>query len=213
MSDFFYKTIRFIGTPIFWSSSKPVVIGLENIPATGSFLLASNHTSPYDIALLIRHVPRLLDFVSSVEVFRNPIVARFYGSMNAFPLDRSKPDAPTVRTILNRLERARPVVIFPEGRFRRAEHSVVHTRTIRPGIGRIATIAKVPIIPTILINSSTYSRPTSWFPLFKTRYAVAFGPPIPSDLPSEEIEAALIESLVSLYNTASAQLPAHCRVL
>ncbi|MBS0197017.1 MAG: 1-acyl-sn-glycerol-3-phosphate acyltransferase [Planctomycetes bacterium] len=213
MSDVFYRAIRFIGTHIFWASSRPVVFGLEHIPREGPCLIASNHTSPYDVALLIRHVPRLLDFVSIVEVFRNPLLGWFYGSMNAFPLDRHKPDAPTVRTILSRLRRGRVVVMFPEGGFRRGEASVVHTRKMKSGIGRIVNMANIPIVPAVVINSSVYSKPVSWLPLFRARYALAFAPPIAPDLPPEQIESRIVESIVNLYTLASGKLPEHARVL
>ncbi|MFA6043857.1 MAG: lysophospholipid acyltransferase family protein, partial [Phycisphaerales bacterium] len=147
MSDLFYKAVRLIGTPAFWVSATPVVIGTSHMPSHGRCLLAATHQSPYDVPLLIRHTTRLLDFVSITEVFRNPLVAWFYGSLNAFPLDRSRPDSGAVRTILDRLERGRAVAMFPEGGFRRGTDSVVHSRRIRPGIGRIAHMTGAPVIP------------------------------------------------------------------
>lgn len=213
MSDMFYRVIRFIGTHIFWVSSRPVVLGLEHLPPSGACVIASNHTSPYDVALLIRHLPRLLDFVSIVEVFRNPFLGWFYGNMNAFPLDRRKPDAPTVRTILGRLERGRIVVMFPEGGFRRGEASVVRSRAMRPGLGRIVNMAAVPVVPAVLINTCVYSRPGSWLPLFRTRYAIALGPAISPGMTPEEIEAAVVDSMVRLYTEAVAMLPEDSRRL
>jgi 1-acyl-sn-glycerol-3-phosphate acyltransferase len=213
MSDVFYRAIRLIGSHIFWASGRPIVRGLEHIPSTGGVLIASNHTSAYDVALLIRHVPRLVDFVSITEVFKNPFLAWFYGSMNAFPLDRHKPDAPTVRTILRRLERGRLVAMFPEGGFRRGEASVLRTRKIRPGIGRVASIANVPLVPAVVVNSSAYSRRAAWLPLRRTRYAIAFGQQIAPGLPAEEIERRLVEAMVSLYEEVTADLPESCRVL
>lgn len=213
MSELFYKTVRAIGRPIFWCNSRYIALGVENIPTSGACLIASNHTSPYDIALMVRHCPRPVDFVSIVEVFKNPFLAWFYGGMNAFPLDRNKPDSPAVRIILDRLARGRIVVMFPEGGFRRGEASVVHSGKIKSGIGRIASIAKVPIIPAMIINSSVYSRPVAWFPLFRTRYAVAYGAPISPELPPEEIEAAIVGAMKRLHEQTSAMLPEHCRVL
>jgi len=163
--------------------------------------------------LLIRHVPRLLDFVSTVEVFSTPLLGWFYGNMNAFPLDRQKPDAPTVRKILSRLKRGRAIVMFPEGGFRRGKASVVYSRTIRPGVGRIVKIAKIPVIPAVLVNTAAYSKPLAWLPFFHTRYAIAFGPPISPNLTPEEIDKALVEAIVALYEQIAPKLPEKCRVL
>jgi 1-acyl-sn-glycerol-3-phosphate acyltransferase len=203
MSDAFYRAVRSIGATAFWVSSAPTVIGIEHVPTTGPCLIAATHQSPYDIPLLIRHTPRLLDFVSIVEVFRNPLVAWFYGSLNAFPLDRSRPDAKTVRIIVDRLQRSRAVTIFPEGGFRKGSDSVVHTRRIRSGSGRIARMAAAPIIPCVIINSQLYSRPISWLPLRRTRYGIIYGAPIAPTLDADVIEASLVDAFVALHTELS----------
>lgn len=213
MSDAFYKTVRALGKHAFVVSGRPVILGLEHVPRSGGCLIVSNHTSAYDVALLIANIPRPLDFVSIVEVFRKPLLGWFYGNMNAFPLDRHKPDAPTLRTIIRRLELGRAVAMFPEGGFRRGDASVIRTQRLRPGVGRIVGIAKVPVIPAVIINSVVYSRPISWLPLRRTRYALALGPPIAPDLPPEEVEAAIVQAFMSLYEQAAAQLPEGCRNL
>jgi len=208
MSDAFYRAVRFLGTPPFSMTSAPVVIGVEHVPRTGRCLIAATHQSPYDIPILIRHTPRLLDFVSIVEVFRNPLVAWFYGSLNAFPLDRSRPDAKTVRVIVDRLRRSRAVTIFPEGGFRKGTDSVVHTRRIRPGSGRIARLAGAAIVPCVIINSQAYSRPVSWLPLRRTRYGLIYGAPIEPTFEPEVIEAKLIDAFVSLHADLSERMGA-----
>src|SRR5438045_3002539 len=112
MGDAFYRFVVLTGRMPFWISSRPVVLHAERARRAGPFILAANHTSPYDVPLLMRHTPRRLDFVSIIEVFRNPLVAWFYSHMNAFPVDRSRRDPATVRIILDRLARGRVVAMF-----------------------------------------------------------------------------------------------------
>jgi 1-acyl-sn-glycerol-3-phosphate acyltransferase len=211
MGDLFYKAVRAVGSHAFWVSSSPVVLGRENIPREGRCILACNHTSPYDIAILIRHVPRLVDFVSVTEVFRNPVMGWFYGALNAFPLDRSRPDARTVRTILKRLEHGRLVGMFPEAGLRRGEASVVHSGRIRAGIGKIAVLSGAAVVPAIIVNSGAYARPGAWLPHRRTRYGVMFGGAIPADLEPPEIEGRLVEAMVRMYGELAARLPEGCR--
>ena len=176
-----------------------MVIGAEHTRRDGPFILAATHQSPYDIPLLMRHCARPLDFVSIVEVFKNPFVAWFYGSMNAFPLDRSRRDPATVRVILDRLSKGRAVAMFPEGGFRRGADSVVHSRRIKPGIGRLAQLAGVPVIPCVIVNSIAYSRVISWLPIGRTKYAIAFAAPLlPTDDPAA-LEVRLIDAFVDLH--------------
>ena len=188
-----------MGAPAFWVSGAPTVVDAAHVPSAGGCLIAATHESPYDIALLIRHTERPIDFVSIVEVFRNPVVAWLYGSLNAFPLDRARPDAATVRIILDRLRSGRAVGIFPEGGFRPGLESVVHTRRIRPGIGRLARLAGVPVVPCVIINSRAYARPSSWAPLRRTRYGVIYGEPIDHALDTAAIEERLIDAFVTLH--------------
>lgn len=207
MGDGFYNFLWYAGYHAFWASSSPVVINADVTRRRGAYLLASNHTSPYDIPLLMRHTARNLDFVSIVEVFRRPIVGWFYGSMNAFPLDRSKPDSPTVRIIIDRLARGRVVTMFPEGGFRRGEQAVTHGGQIRPGIGRIAQLADVPILPVVVVDSGLYAQPIHWLPIRRTRYGIAYGEPLTlrADLSkteaAQEIEERLRTAFVDLYQS------------
>lgn len=201
MSDFFYRVVRLVGTPAFWVSSTPVVIGVGRVPAAGRCLIAATHQSAYDVPLLIRHTPRMLDFVSIVEVFRNPLVGWLYGSLNAFPLDRGRPDSSAVRVIIDRLERDRAVAMFPEGGFRTGADSVVCSRRIRPGVGRLAHLTGAPVVPCVVINSLAYGRAASWLPLKRTRYGVMYGEPIDPVLEPGEIEARLVDALVAMHAT------------
>jgi 1-acyl-sn-glycerol-3-phosphate acyltransferase len=213
MSDGFYRLVKFVGRGAFWCSSRPLVLGGEGalagvVPASGPCLLACTHTSPYDIPLLIRHVPRPLDFVSTTEVFASPLVGRFYGALNAFPLDRSRPDPRTVRVLLERLKRGRCVAIFPEGRFCKGEKSVVYTRQIKRGLGRISQLAGAPVVPVVIVNSGAYGRFGAWLPLFRTRYALAYGAPInpAAHAGAEAVEGAVVDAMVGLHALARARL-------
>lgn len=199
MSDAFYNLVWTVCAPAFIVSGRPTILGIEHTRRAGAFILAVNHQSAYDVPLLMLHVRRKIDFVSIVEVFQKPLVGWFYGSLNAFPLDRGKPDAPTVRVILDRLARGRVVGMFPEGRFRTGGASMVYTRQIKPGIGRIAQLAGVPIVPCAIIGSAQYKKIASWLPLRSARYGIAFGQAISPDADDGAIEAELCEAVASLH--------------
>lgn len=197
MSDAFYKLICAVGRPVFWLSSSPTILHADRVPRQGAFILAPNHLSPYDVPCLMAATPRMLDFVSIVEVFANPLVGWFYGRMNAFPLDRNRADPKTVRIILNRLNNGRAVAMFPEGRIRSPEQTVLRGASFNQSILRLAAMAGVPIVPCAILGTGNYSRPAAWMPLRRTRYAVGFGQPImvePGDGPG-----ALADAWPTLY--------------
>ena len=210
MSDLAYYVVWQIGVTAFWTSSSPTVLHKGRLRRKGAYILAPTHFSPYDVACLIALSPRNLDWVSIVEVFRNPLVALFYGSMNAFPLDRSRPDSPTVRVILDRLKRGRAVAMFPEGGIRTWENSVLNGGNFKPGVARIAQLADVAVIPCVILGTGVYSRFTSWLPLRRVRYGVIFGEPlvVRKDLEKHEATKKFMEDLRQAYLDLNVELRA-----
>jgi 1-acyl-sn-glycerol-3-phosphate acyltransferase len=212
VSDVFYDVIRFVGRHVFWVSSRPLVLHAERLRRPGPFIVAANHQSPFDVALLIRHASRHLDFVSITEVFANPFVAWFYGSMNAFPLDRAKRDSLAVRTIIERLKKGRAIAMFPEGRLTRLEDSVVSGGRMRPGIGRIAQITGAPVIPVAIVDSHVYGRASAWLPIRRMRYGMLVGEPLVARTDLEKTESARVledglkAALMRLYAELSAAM-------
>jgi len=178
VSDWFYRLVRFVGTPAFFVSASPVVLHLDRVRREGGYLLASNHFSPYDVALLIRHTPRLLDFVTIVEMYKIPWVRRFFTHMNTVALDRGRVDTVTTRRILEKLKRGRVVAMFPEGRLQDESGSVLSGGKIRTGVFGLAQKADVPIIPCVILGTRAYSRFVHWLPLRRTFYALNYGEPM-----------------------------------
>lgn len=178
MSEAFYKTIRLVGSAVFRVASRPLILHPERAARSGAFLLAANHESPFDAALLIAATPRVIYWLSIVELFRHPFTRWFLSSMLAAPLDRSRVDTTTVRVIARHLRRGRVVGLFPEGGVRTGEASVLAGGSIKDGVSRIAELARVPVLPCVVLGGSRFHRWTNWLPLFRTRWAVAYGEPI-----------------------------------
>jgi 1-acyl-sn-glycerol-3-phosphate acyltransferase len=208
MSDPFYYLVRYLGLPAFRTSSRPTVLHADRLNRPGALLIAPNHLSPYDIPCLMASTRHPLDFVSIVEIFQNPLLARFLRGMNAFPLDRRRVDAAATRQILDRLARGRKVVIFPEGRIRRPDESLLTGADFNPSVLRLARLASTPILPAVILATGAYARPTAWLPFRQTRYAIAFGHPL--DVPQTEDEpttqAQSLTELRHAYNTLYTEL-------
>jgi 1-acyl-sn-glycerol-3-phosphate acyltransferase len=193
MGDTFYTFVTTVGRLPFWVSSRPTVLHADGVPRDGAFVLASTHLSWADVPLLMRSTPRRLDFMSVVEMFAKPGVGWFFGHMNTFFLDRRRPDAATVRVILDRLSRGRVVAMFPEGRIAKGAKSVLVDGAIKPGVGTIARLAGAPIVPVVVWNAEAYERVGGWMPLRRTRYGVIFGEPI-HVTDASEAELQLVQS-------------------
>jgi 1-acyl-sn-glycerol-3-phosphate acyltransferase len=212
VKDWFYYLVYFLGSQPLLLTSSPVVLHRDRARHKGAYLLAATHFSPYDVACLIKQTPRVLDFVSIVEAFRNPLAAWFLSKMGAFPLDRWKPDSPTVRTVLERLRRGRVVALFPEGHIRTEETSVLVGGSLKSGVARIAKMAGVPIIPCVIVGTRAYHRPAAWVPLRRVRYGVIYGEPMTvTEDPVGPEKAAFEERLRQTYQELFAELKATMR--
>ena len=211
MSDLAYSIVWHVCHPAIWVSSRPIVLNRDRVDVPGAYILAANHLSPYDVPCLMAVSKRNLDWVSTVEAFSNPLVALLYGSVNVFPLDRSRVDAPTVRIILDRLKRGRVVAMFPEGHIREeGRDSVTHGGPFKPGVARIAQLADAPVVPTVILGTKGFSRVMSWAPIRGLRYGVNFGKPLRArrDLDKAEAVKQLLAEMKQAYVDLYAELKA-----
>jgi 1-acyl-sn-glycerol-3-phosphate acyltransferase len=208
MSDAFYTLVRSMGLPVFALSSRASVLHSERLKAKGPLIIAPNHLSPYDIPCLMASTSRVLDFVAMKELFRHPCGTRFFGRMNAIPLDRGRADPMATRTILERLARGRVVVIFPEGGIRTPRTSMLAGGPFDASVLRLARLAGVPVMGCVILGTGSYARASAWLPLRRTRYAVGFAPPVWVMREGDE-EAACADAVARLragYQTLCAEL-------
>ena len=175
MSELFYRTVRTIGRAVFFLASTPRVLHAERASRRGAYLLAANHACAYDAPLLIVANPRMIHWLSIVELYRHPLSRWFLNAFGVLPLDRSKVDTVTVRQIVRLLKTGRIVGIFPEGGVRHDEDSVLHSGSIESGICKLAQLAGVPVLPCVVLGAEKFRHWTSWLPGARTRWAVAFG--------------------------------------
>jgi 1-acyl-sn-glycerol-3-phosphate acyltransferase len=178
MSELFYRLVRMVGTTIFQYASSPRILHAERAGLEGAYLLAANHTCAYDAPLLIAATPRIIHWVSIVELFRNPLSRWFLKTFGALPLDRSKADSATVRKVTRLLAAGEVVGIFPEGGMRHDEESVLEAGAINDGVCKLAQLANVPVLPCVVLGGEKFRRWTNWLPGARTRWVVAFGEPI-----------------------------------
>jgi len=140
--DWMYHLLRVTCGPVYWVSTRPVVLHHGRIPRSGGFLLASNHTSFYDTSCLMYvSQPRFLDFITTTEVMARPILGFIGRNMNTIPLDRGRVNGGAVRKVVERLKEGRVVCLFPEAKLAPEEDSVIHGGPHRAGLGPAAADA------------------------------------------------------------------------
>lgn len=94
-----------------------VCFGKENIPKEKRrLIIACNHISFADPAVIISHFPYSIHFIAKSELFENPVTAFFVRNLNAFPVRRGFSDRSAVKYACDILKDGKILGIFPEGR-------------------------------------------------------------------------------------------------
>ncbi len=138
----FWNTVNEIILHTHFSSIE--LLGAENVPKTGSFLLVSNHCSRWD-GLLVQH---LIGRRANYMVSPNELIGAQGGAIRAVGAFPADPRYNIMEHMRNQIEKGEPVVIFPEG-------TVYYDGTTHPfkkGAARIvlscgAEGIDIPIIP------------------------------------------------------------------
>lgn len=143
--------------PLLRLLGRPRIEGLENIPADGPAILASNHLAVVDSLYLPLMVPRRITFLAKSEYFTTPgIKGRFnkffYSASGQVPIDRKGGEAAqaALRTASRVLEEGNLLGLYPEGT-RSPDGRLYKGKT---GIARMALECGVPVIPVAMIGTN-----------------------------------------------------------
>ncbi len=134
-----------------WFGLKFKFFGTENIPTTGGAIIASNHISYLDFALIgTPAVPkkRYIRFMAKKEIFDNKIAGPLMRGMGHISVDRDKGSTSLVAA-MRALRAGELVGIFPEATISLSWE----VKEIKSGAIRLAQGAGVPVIPVALWGS------------------------------------------------------------
>jgi acyl carrier protein len=178
-----------------------VVRGLENLPASGPYVMAANHTSYLDGAVLIAALEwRNYAFVAKRELMNNFITRTVVKGIGArfverFDVQRSAEHADE---LVDAARNGVSLIVFPEGTLRR------HTGLMpfRAGAFQAAAQAGIPVLPVSLRGVRSVLRDETWYPR-RAPIAVTFGSPVHPD--GDDWNATL-----RLRDRVRAQILKHC---
>ncbi len=185
---------RALGIPL-------AVRGLENIPASGPFVLAANHTSYLDGAVLLAALGwRNYAFVAKRELAGNALTRIFLTGIGVefverFDVAKSAGDA---GELAGAAKRGVSLIIFPEGTLSRQTGLM----PFRTGAFQVAAQAGIPVVPAALRGLRSVLRDGRWYPR-RAPVAVTFGAPVAPE--GEDWAAA-----VRLRDRVRADILRHC---
>ncbi|MDR0446093.1 MAG: 1-acyl-sn-glycerol-3-phosphate acyltransferase [Oscillospiraceae bacterium] len=134
------------------------VKGLQNIPQTGGFIVAAEHSSNFDPFLIMYVFGREhhIHMLTKIEAFRTPIIGSILRGVGMICVDRSINDLAAIRKSLEYLKNGEKLGIFPEGRRIREGESA----EAKLGAVRLADRTNTPILPVYIPKNKRIFRRT-----------------------------------------------------
>jgi acyl-[acyl-carrier-protein]-phospholipid O-acyltransferase/long-chain-fatty-acid--[acyl-carrier-protein] ligase len=173
--------------------------GMEHLPQKGGALLAPNHVSMVDAALLIASTERPIRFLMFKDIYEHPFIKPFARILGVIPISgqqRPREMIHSLRTATQALKDGEIVCIFPEGQMTRIGQML----PFRRGMERIVKGLDVPIIPVYLggVWGSVFSFERGRFLWKMPRripypVTVLFGERLPATTSAQEVRHAVQE--------------------
>jgi 1-acyl-sn-glycerol-3-phosphate acyltransferase len=175
-----YLIARFILRPLFLIAFRPTVNGRENVPATGPFIIASNHLSFIDSMAIPLMAPRRVGYLAKAEYFTGSGVGgwftrAWFTALGALPVERQ-----THRAAQEALDTAMTVLragggfgIYPEGT-RSRDGRLARGKT---GVAWLALTADCPVVPVGITGTDRIQPVGARWPRLH-RFTVTFGEPL-----------------------------------
>jgi 1-acyl-sn-glycerol-3-phosphate acyltransferase len=169
------------------------VHGSEHVPRTGGAVMVLNHIGYFDFAyagLAARPAGRMVRFMAKQEVFDHKVSGPLMRGMRHIPVDREA-GANSFRAAVAALKAGEIVGVFPEATISRS----FELKEFKAGATRMASTAKVPLLPTVLWGSHRVWTKDHPKRLGRTRVPITIAVGEPIDPPRGADAAAATDEL------------------
>ena len=175
-----YLIARFILRPLFLLAFRPTVRGRENVPATGAFIIASNHLSFIDSMAIPLMAPRRVGYLAKAEYFTGTgisgwVTRTLFTALGALPVERETHRAAqaALDTAMSVLRTGGGFGIYPEGT-RSRDGRLARGKT---GVAWLALTADCPVVPVAVAGTDRIQPIGASWPR-PHRFSVTFGEPL-----------------------------------
>lgn len=205
-SRIFYSVMRtlVVGLTVLYTRTR--VVGKQNIPRTGAFVLAPVHRSNIDTPLAAAVTRRRMRFMGKDSLWKVRPIGWVVSALGAFPVTRGTADREALKRCVAVLESGEPLVLFPEG----TRQSGPTVQPLFDGAAYVAVKAGVPIIP-VGIGGSEAVMPKHAKMIYPRKCVLVVGEPITAQMDAEgrvprsavkDVTARLAQELQRLFDDA-----------
>jgi 1-acyl-sn-glycerol-3-phosphate acyltransferase len=150
LNRFIRLTFRPVFRLVFHILSKVEIIGKENVPTEGAYLITINHVSLFEPPFLLAFWPMAPEAAGAVEIWNRPgqnILVRGY---HGIPVHRGEFDRQALEKMIAVLQSDKPLLLAPEGG---RTHELGMRRAL-PGVAYIVEKTRVPVIPVGIVGTT-----------------------------------------------------------
>ena len=197
--------IRGLVRLIFKLIARVEVIGYENLPKEGGFVIATNHLGFIDVPLAFYALDRWDMFVMVGEKWEKVKLFRWVGKyFNFVFIDRFNPDIKTLRKTIALMEENNILIIAPEGT-RSRTGALIEAKL---GASYLATKLNRPIVPAGITGTEDKTVLGNLKKLRRSHFIIRAGQPIAlPPLPREHRDEALKQYTDEIMCHIAALLP------
>ena len=133
--------------------------GVENLPASGGYVLSANHVSNFDPWPLGMPLwpNRFLRFMAKSELYWWPL-GSIITAGGGFPVRRGERDVEAIQTAVGLAREGHVIAMFPHGTRQRKGLVKKYQPKAHTGAARIALEADVPLVPAAIAGTDRLSR-------------------------------------------------------
>lgn len=175
-----YEVTHTIVPPVAKAIWRPTVEGLDNLPAEGPVIVASNHLSFADSLVIPIVAPRKVTFLAKEQYFtgtgvKGALTRGWFRGIGMIPVDRddSRSALASLDIALDVLSKGGAFGIYPEGT-RSRDGRLYRGRT---GVAHLALTSGAPVVPVGIAGSQDLQPVGSTLPRL-AKVTVRFGEPI-----------------------------------
>ena len=169
----------------------------NKIDFSKSYLIAPNHQSFIDAAIVYTSIPQLFKSLGKKEIEKAPIYGIIY-KMVVITVDRSSVTAKanSFRKMKSEMENGMSIVLFPEGTFAdKPQHELM---PFQNGSFALAHMQRVDILPVLFLDTVKRMHPSKLYLVTPGFNRAVFLPPIPTkDIDKADLD--LLKNYCQLY--------------
>lgn len=144
------RILRPVFRLVFHLLSDVNIVGRENVPKSGAYLITINHVSLFEPPFILAFWPTPPEGAGAVDIWSRPgqgILVRLY---HGIPVHRGEFDRQLLESMIAVLKSGRPLLLAPEGG---RTHDLGMRRAL-PGVAYIIDKTHVPVVPVGIVGAT-----------------------------------------------------------